>query len=199
MKPPTTPSPSPGAAAVAAGLLRIPACAALEELSVRLDQLHAELQAHFSRPGDNDSFRRPGTTLTLLEIAPGQAPMLYHAGDSRLYEITAQAAQPLTVDHVPATSFAMHGLLGEQEWWQQVHGEHRAQISQAYILGNAFVNPQVLDNGLLPLDGSRRARQTPRAAAMSARTAVSRSRAVWRAVVRSSSVAEPSTGTITSR
>jgi serine/threonine protein phosphatase PrpC len=142
------------AEAVAAGLLRIPACDQLEELSARLDQLHAELQAHFSRPGDNDSFRRPGTTLTLLEIPPGQAPMLYHAGDSRLYEITAQAAQPLTVDHVPATSFAMHGLLGEQEWWQQVHGEHRAQISQAYILGNAFANPQVLDNGLLPLDAS---------------------------------------------
>ena len=142
------------AEAAAAGLLRIPACATLEQLGARLDQLHAELQARFSHPGDNDSFRRPGTTLTLLEIPPGQAPMLYHAGDSRLYEITAQAAQPLTVDHVPATSFAMHGLLGEQEWWQQVHGEHRAQISQAYILGNAFANPQMLDNGLLPLDGS---------------------------------------------
>ena len=45
----------------------------------------------------------------------------------------------------------MHGLLGEDEWWQQVHGEHRAQISQAYLLGNAFANPQILDNGLLPL------------------------------------------------
>jgi hypothetical protein len=53
---------------------------------------------------------------------------------------------------VPATAFAMHGLLGEHEWWQQVHGEHRAQISQAYILGNAFANPQVLEDGLLPLD-----------------------------------------------
>jgi hypothetical protein len=48
----------------------------------------------------------------------------------------------------------MHGLLGEHEWWQQVHGEHRAQISQAYILGNAFANPQVLEDGLLPLDAS---------------------------------------------
>ncbi|MFS2008217.1 PP2C family protein-serine/threonine phosphatase [Duganella sp. CT11-25] len=142
------------AEAVAAGLLRIPACATLDELGVRLDQLHSELQARFSQPGDEDSFRRPGTTLTLLEIPHGQEPMLYHAGDSRLYEITAQAAQPLTVDHVPATSFAMHGLLGEQEWWQQVHGEHRAQISQAYILGNAFLNPQVLENRLLPLDAS---------------------------------------------
>jgi serine/threonine protein phosphatase PrpC len=142
------------AEAVAAGLLRVPACATQEELNSRLDQLHSELQARFSQPGDEDSFRRPGTTLTLLEIPPGQAPMLYHAGDSRLYEITAQTARPLTVDHVPATSFAMHGLLGEQEWWQQVHGEHRAQISQAYILGNAFINPQILDNALLPLDAS---------------------------------------------
>jgi serine/threonine protein phosphatase PrpC len=143
------------AEAVAAGLLQIPACATQQELDSRLDQLHSELQARFRQPGDNDNFRRPGTTLTLLEIPPGQAPMLYHAGDSRLYEITAQAARPLTVDHVPATCFAMHGLLGEQEWWQQVHGEHRAQISQAYILGNAFANPQVLENELLPLDESR--------------------------------------------
>jgi serine/threonine protein phosphatase PrpC len=140
------------AEAAAAGLLRIPACTTLDALSARLDQLHAELQAQFRQPGDNDNFRRPGTTLTLLEIPPGQAPLLFHAGDSRLYEITAQAAQPLTVDHVPATSFAMHGLLGEQEWWQQVHSEHRAQISQAYILGNAFANPQILDNQLMPLD-----------------------------------------------
>ncbi len=140
------------AEAVAAGLLHIPPCTTLEQLTARLDALHATLQQRFSRPGDNDDFRRPGTTLTLLEIAPDQAPLLYHVGDSRLYEITPQAAQPLTIDHVPATAFAILGLLGEQEWWQQVHGEHRAQISQAFILGNAFANPQVLDNQLCALD-----------------------------------------------
>lgn len=142
------------AEAVATGLLLVPACATLEELGARLDALHARLQDQFRSEGDDDSFRRPGTTLTLLEIPPGAAPMLYHVGDSRLYEITAQAAQPLTVDHVPATSFAMHGLLGEHEWWQQVHGEHRPQITQAYILGNAFTNPQVLDDGLLALSAA---------------------------------------------
>jgi len=142
------------AEAVATGLLRIPACATQEQLNTQLDQLHRKLQAHFSQPDDHDSFRRPGTTLTLLEIPPGREPMLFHAGDSRLYEITPQGARPLTVDHVPATAFAMHGLLGEDEWWQQVHGEHRAQISQAYILGNAFANPQIHDDGLLPLDES---------------------------------------------
>ena len=143
------------AEAVAAGLLRVPACTSQAQLDQRLDALHTALQAQFCQPGDSDSFRRPGTTLTLLEIAPGQAPLLYHAGDSRLYEISAQAARPLTVDHVPATCFAMHGMLDEQEWWQQVHGEHRPQISQAYILGNAFVNPQVLEDTLLPLDDAR--------------------------------------------
>ncbi|WP_229256392.1 PP2C family protein-serine/threonine phosphatase [Duganella lactea] len=142
------------AEAVASGLLRIPACVTPEELGAYLDQLHHELQTHFSRPDDHDTFRRPGTTLTLLEIPPGGAPLLFHAGDSRLYEITPHAATPLTVDHVPATAFAMHGLLGEDEWRQQVHGEHRAQISQAYILGNAFANPQTLDDSLLPLDAS---------------------------------------------
>ena len=139
------------AEAVAAGLLHIPPCTTLGQLTARLDALHATLQQRFSHPGDNDDFRRPGTTLTLLEIAPGQSPLLYHVGDSRLYEITPQAARPLTIDHVPATAFAILGLLGEQEWWQQVHGEHRSQISQAYILGNAFANPQVLDDELLPL------------------------------------------------
>jgi serine/threonine protein phosphatase PrpC len=143
------------AEAVAAGLLHIPPCTTLEMLSDRLDALHATLQKRFSRAGDNDDFRRPGTTLTLLEIAPGQAPLLYHVGDSRLYEITPQDVQPLTIDHVPATAFAILGLLGEQEWWQQVHGEHRAQISQAFILGNAFANPQVLDNQLCALDAQR--------------------------------------------
>ncbi|MRW88786.1 protein phosphatase [Duganella sp. FT80W] len=143
------------AEAVASGLLRVPACATLEQLSQHLDQLHHDLQTHFARPDDHDTFRRPGTTLTLIEIPPGQQPMLYHVGDSRLYEITTQAATPLTVDHVPATAFAMHGLLGEQEWWQQVHGEHRAQITQAYILGNAFANPQILEDGLLPLDQTK--------------------------------------------
>ena len=139
------------AEAVASGLLAIPACATQEQLDTQLDALHHQLQAHFRSPGDHDDFRRPGTTLTLLELPPGQAPLLYHVGDSRLYEVTPQAALPLTVDHVPATSYALHGLLGAQEWWQQVHGEHRAQIAQAFILGNAFTQPHLLDDQLYPL------------------------------------------------
>ncbi|MGV7207390.1 PP2C family protein-serine/threonine phosphatase [Oxalobacteraceae bacterium A2-2] len=141
------------AEAAVQGLLRVPACSGEEELSLRLDALHAELQQRFRQPGDSDSFRRPGTTLTLLELPPGQAPLLYHVGDSRLYEITAAQAAPLTVDHVPATACAMQGMLDEHEWRRQVHHEHRVQIAQAYILGNAFAYPQVLDDGLRPLDG----------------------------------------------
>jgi serine/threonine protein phosphatase PrpC len=45
----------------------------------------------------------------------------------------------------------MAGALGEQEWWQQVHGEHRPQISQAFLLGNAFANPAQLGDALFPL------------------------------------------------
>ncbi|NRR31805.1 protein phosphatase 2C domain-containing protein [Oxalobacteraceae bacterium] len=142
------------AEAAAMGVLAIPACASLEQLSLRLDALHAQLQEQFRETGDQDSFRRPGTTLTLIEIAPGCAPLLYHVGDSRLYEIAPGIAQPLTIDHVPATAFAIYGLLGAPEWWQQVHGEHRAQISQAFILGNAFANPQLLDDDLYPLEAA---------------------------------------------
>jgi serine/threonine protein phosphatase PrpC len=137
------------AEAVAAGLLAMPPCDSEDELARRLDALHAELQDHFSRlsgPGP-----RPGTTLTMIELPEGREPILYHVGDSRLYEITRERVAPLTVDHVPATAFAMEGLLGEQEWWQQVHGEHRPQVSQAFILGNAFANPAQLNDPLFEL------------------------------------------------
>jgi serine/threonine protein phosphatase PrpC len=137
------------AEAVVAGLLEMPACESLPQLSAHLDALHARLQQQFAVNGDDA--RRPGTTLTLLEIAPGQAPLLYHVGDSRLYELTPRRVFPMTVDHVPATAFAMAGVLGEQEWWQQVHGEHRSQIAQAFILGNAFENTSALSDPLFAL------------------------------------------------
>ncbi|NHZ82838.1 protein phosphatase [Massilia sp. CCM 8695] len=137
------------AEAVVAGLLEIPACRTLGELSARLDLLHGQLQHHFGC--DPTTGKRPGTTLTMLELRPGKPALLYHVGDSRLYEMIDAQVTPMTVDHVPATAFAMAGLLGEHEWWQQVHGEHRSQISQAFILGNAFANPAELADDLYEL------------------------------------------------
>jgi serine/threonine protein phosphatase PrpC len=137
------------AEAVAAGLLAIPPCDSAAELTRHLDALHAELQRHFAVLADGKP--RPGTTLTLLELPAHGEPLLYHVGDSRLYEITRERVAPLSVDHVPATAFAMAGLLGEQEWWQQVHGEHRPQVSQAFILGNAFADPAQLNDPLFEL------------------------------------------------
>lgn len=137
------------AEAVVAGMMAMPACATLDELSDRLDTLHHHLQAVFG--ADSQLDRRPGTTLTLLELPPGKPALLFHVGDSRLYKVADGRAEPLTVDHVPATAFAMAGLIGENEWWQQVHGEHRSQISQAFILGNAFANPAQLEDPLFPL------------------------------------------------
>jgi serine/threonine protein phosphatase PrpC len=137
------------AEAVAAGLLAIPPCDSPAELTRHLDSLHAELQRHFASLAGAGP--RPGTTLTLLELPASGEPLLYHVGDSRLYEITRERVAPLSVDHVPATAFAMAGLLGEQEWWQQVHGEHRPQVSQAFILGNAFANPSQLNDPLFEL------------------------------------------------
>src|SRR5213079_1804222 len=86
-----------------------------------------------------------------LELPPGKDALLYHVGDSRLYEITPQQASALTIDHVPATAYAIAGVLVEQEWYQQVHDEHRSQISQAFILGNAFVDPATLSDELFEL------------------------------------------------
>jgi serine/threonine protein phosphatase PrpC len=137
------------AEAVVEGLLAMPPCTTLGELSAYLDTLHAHLQRHF-RAGQPDE-KRPGTTLTLLELRAGQAALLYHVGDSRLYEVKDGRVTPLTIDHVPATAYAMAGLLDEGEWWHQVHGETRSQISQAFILGNAFANPAELSDPLYAL------------------------------------------------
>lgn len=135
------------AEAVAAGLLTIPPCHSAAELGRHLDRLHAELQRHFAYQAG----ARPGTTLTMLELPEGGAPLLYHVGDSRLYEIGPQDAIPLTVDHVPATAAALGGRIGEAAWWRQVHGAHSPQIAQAFILGNAFSNPAQLSDPLFEL------------------------------------------------
>lgn len=137
------------AEAVVQGLLALPPCASLGELAASLDALHTTLQHHFAADDADD--KRPGTTLTLLELRAGQAALLYHVGDSRLYEVAGGRITPLTVDHVPATVYAMAGHLDEGEWWYQVHGEHRSQISQAFILGNAFANTAELSDPLYAL------------------------------------------------
>ena len=138
------------AESVANGLLAIPACLDLDSLTGHLDALHRTLQRRFAdlhEPGP-----RPGTTLTMLELPAAGSPLLWHAGDSRLYEISAQAARPLTVDHVPATVLAMAGMLDEAAWWRLVHGTHTPQIAQAFILGNTLRDPARLDDGLFALD-----------------------------------------------
>lgn len=135
------------AEAVAAGLLGIPPCRTAPELARHLDLLHAELQRHFAF----EAGARPGTTLTMLELPAGAPPLLYHVGDSRLYEIGPEHAMPLTVDHVPATAAALAGRLDEAAWWRQVHGAHSPQIAQAFILGNAFSNPAQLSDPLFAL------------------------------------------------
>ena len=135
------------AEAAVAGLLAMPPCGTAAELAVRLEELHAQLQQQFR----TDPGPRPGTTLTLLEIRPEQPALLYHVGDSRLYQVEGDRIEPLTVDHVPATAFAMRGMMDEQEWWAQVHGEHRPQISQAFILGDAISDLTQLSDPLFPL------------------------------------------------
>lgn len=137
------------AEAVVNGLLAMPACESVTELSQHLDALHARLQHDFARI--EHSPLRPGTTLTMLELPAHGPALLYHVGDSRLYEISGGKATPLTIDHVPPTAFAMAGLIDERAWWQQVHGEHRPQISQAFILGNTFDDPLLLSDPLREL------------------------------------------------
>ena len=139
------------AEATVQGLLTMPACRDVATLAGYLDQLHAQLQAGFEAEAEGAA-RPPGTTLTLLEIPPAQAPLLYHVGDSRLYEVADGVATALTVDHVPATVYAMQGALDEQQWRASVLGEHHPQIAQAFILGNVIGDTQSLSKSLLALD-----------------------------------------------
>jgi serine/threonine protein phosphatase PrpC len=140
------------AESVAAGLLGIPACFTLDELTQHLEALHRTLQGRFDAL--MEAGPRPGTTLTMLEIPAAGLPVLWHAGDSRLYDIAAGAVTPLTVDHVPATVLAMNGLLDEEVWRHHVHGSHAPQIAQAFILGNTLRDPSRLDDGLVGLDAA---------------------------------------------
>lgn len=133
------------AEAVVAGLLAMPAQIRLDALSEQLEVLHQRLQA--AHGGDG---RSPGAALTLVEAAPGQAPLLFHVGDTRLYEITPDAVRCLTIDHVPATRFAMQGQMQEAEWHTRVHEESWPYISQAIALGHSLVGDDPADNRLRP-------------------------------------------------
>lgn len=140
------------AEALAEALLAMPPCDTLDQLASHLDAIHADLQSRLIyEDGDGDIAGRPGTTLTLLELRHGAAPLLYHVGDSRLYALDVDGATPLTVDHVPATVAALAGRIDEAGWWQQVHGRHTPQIAQAFILGNAFADPAHLSDPLYAL------------------------------------------------
>lgn len=141
------------AEALADALVAMPPCDSQEQLAACLDAIHADLQGRLG--GDGDIAGRPGTTLTLLELRHGAAPLLYHVGDSRLYALDADGAAPLTIDHVPATVAALAGRIDEAGWWQQVHGRHTPQIAQAVILGNAFADPAHLSDPLYALTPER--------------------------------------------
>ena len=115
------------------GILKIPATTDIKELNKHLDDLHLELHRQMHTRGSE-----PGCTLTLVEIPPTGPALLFHAGDSRLYAIDKHKASCLTVDHVPATKFALFGLLDADEWQRQTHELSGFQISQAFILGNSM-------------------------------------------------------------
>lgn len=138
------------AEAVSEGLLHVPACASVADLSGKLEALHGKIQARY-----RDMERRPGTTLVLLEIPPSGQPMLFHVGDSRLYRVSDSQAEYLTVDQVPATQYAMQGTLRQDDWEQQVHGEDRSVISQAFVLGNMVQNRGQLSDDLYEFSAER--------------------------------------------
>ena len=125
----------------AAAIAALPAFGTSAELYQALDELHHRLREFHAQ--NTRALRPPGTTLTLLEIpefaATGCEAWLYHVGDSRLYEIPPEGLpRCLTIDHVPATEFAMQGRLSEADWRRQVHAEPHTTISQAFAMGGSL-------------------------------------------------------------
>lgn len=131
-------------------LAAVPACCDLDSLSTRLDALHGELHQQFSSPAGEDK-ANPGTTLTLLELPPDGPALLYHVGDSRLFEVTADRSIPLTIDHVPATGHLLRGLIDEEDWHQHVYERDGSEVSQAFVLGSTLLDPGELRSELTPL------------------------------------------------
>ncbi|MCB1736571.1 MAG: protein phosphatase [Gammaproteobacteria bacterium] len=120
-----------------AGLRDIPAMHELGALSAHLEALHDQLHEEFAGIGGN-----AGCTLTLVEIPVDGPAMLFHTGDSRLYRIDTDEAVCLTVDHVPATQWAMSGEIDAPAWLRHVHERRSSAISQAFILGHVFLRSE---------------------------------------------------------
>jgi serine/threonine protein phosphatase PrpC len=120
------------------GLLDLPAAANLASITRDLDALHRRLHRQYQAAG-----LETGCTLILLEIPPAGPALLFHVGDSRVYAVSAQRVQCLTVDHVPATHMAMLGLVDGTQWMQRVHVQTNSQISQAFVLGSTLGAPQL--------------------------------------------------------
>lgn len=110
---------------------RLPARSSHAELCQDLDTVHTKIWHEMCAASRVPC---PGTTLTLLEVPRFQQGKsegwLFHVGDSRLYEITPKGeAHCLTVDHVPATTRALLGVLDETEWYEAVHMEPHSVLS----------------------------------------------------------------------
>ncbi|MDX1656231.1 MAG: protein phosphatase, partial [Candidatus Competibacteraceae bacterium] len=133
------------AEATARGLLTLPAASELAHLEAQLEGLHRHLYQEYTDKGG-----QPGCTLTLVEIPPSGPALLFHAGDSRLYGIGPEGAHWLTVDHVPATKFAMHLAIDREEWLRQVHHQPGSQLSQAFVLGNTLGSVRLLATRIDP-------------------------------------------------
>jgi len=127
------------------GLKEIPAGLAAEKLCEQLEKLHSTIQSQFG-----GGHHAPGAALTLLEYQPSELPFLFHTGDTRLYEITDESVNCLTVDHVPSTYHAMLGLIEKDEWIRRVHKESQPRISQAFALGNSLSGKRLENDELIP-------------------------------------------------
>jgi serine/threonine protein phosphatase PrpC len=138
------------AEAVVQCLLEIPACSNLAALCAQLDALHCKLHRHFELPGDAAE-SSPGTTLTLLELPPTGPALLYHVGDSRLFQITADQVIPMTIDHVPATGHLLRQHIDEADWRHHVYERDGSEVSQAFVLGSNLLDPATLKPELTPL------------------------------------------------
>ncbi|MGB4067045.1 MAG: Stp1/IreP family PP2C-type Ser/Thr phosphatase [Nitrospira sp.] len=128
-------------------LYKDPASSSVEVLTDLLSRAHdAILNQARSKP----KLKGMGTTIVLLAIVSGPAPLAYlaHVGDSRAYRLRSGTLTPLTKDHTLIEKYLERGILTVET--AKTHPE-RHVLTRALGVGST-VKPTVTAFPLLPED-----------------------------------------------
>jgi len=117
---------------------------------VLTDLISRAHEAILDRARSKSKLKGMGTTLVLLAIVAGPAPIAYlaHVGDSRAYRFRAGTLTPLTKDHTLIEKYLERGILTPET--AKTHPE-RHVLTRALGVGST-VNPTITAFPILPED-----------------------------------------------